>query len=1124
MVYALQRNKGPRLEKLTCLRLVHIASLWSLACLATNIPLRHSLSVQTLRALIDSSVDMTRFEVQRKDVSKIRLRSGDFIDKIEIHYRDSTSIAHGDDGDEPQESFVLLEGEKLIKIETEEQKDALIRCRFFTDSGRYSQWYGRKSTAAHVFGCGRLINKTKTFRASAQSPIFDIERKSDAFCITNIVTARDKMIRTPEYKTWSLLIEGIKHENVVFKFFWNKGNLAPESFESDSTTHFLTHLEDVYRSLLEGKMKYQMGDFGAHFDLFLLCVLMNERELAFEFWKQCEVPVGVAICAAALFRAMAKKYFNTDPVVCDIMRENADWFEQLAIGVQTAAKKDDSENQLALKALDIHLLYKQNRKLFEHDTILDLVVEYHCTTFLSKHCRAAIQIQLYGDMNAKKMNTVDGMLRILLGIGTLGLVPAFIPQLWAWGDKIFGIHWEPPPESERMRRSRQRRVKPGGSDGPSSSASWLPPALSSVLEMQGMRLVCLLPFLLLLLLFPSLLLLLLLPLLLLAIKWIWLDDFSWYERLYLFWTCPVVLFHTDKIICVCINLMFTAWFVAHRQAVGSGEHSIPIPFKVSSNLDNCTAAATISNATISKTCTKTQAEPLQGVEIALCIYYGCSLLREVTEIMCEMAVKWENKMDVLKEYISCFWNVLDVGEIIAFVAGILYRVTAIPHRVADAQEYDHKDEEWTNWSLAYGVCLFLAWFRVLRSFTLSKLGMLVGMFHTMLIDVSIFIVIYFVCLVACTMLFIGIASPDILKPTCMEGDLEPPEGHPDAAKMNIQCRSTYILLRTLFQSFGDFYLDEMANTPAVFYLIFTFILLNVVLLNLLIAMMSSTYERERETNEQKALLDAYDIARKSAYICISAPCPFNIVATVLEICIFVIFKKEVDKKFKNCRFGRKLELFLRRNSQPWTWYPPDRLIVELQDIESPEDRAIYPPDRLIVELQDIESPEDRAISVCMELAKKKAVEQGYGEMDHDTSLEFRIDKLNHTIAAKFKSLDAKLKAQEQAQIVAQEQLKAQEQLRKQEAQEQLKAQEQLRQEEVHRQSTEIDNLTKLVEKQTAKLTEMVEVLMKAKSLIIEDGPIIPGKTKLSVPALQRHCAELDKNAQMCTDVRSLKCL
>jgi hypothetical protein len=259
------------------------------------------------------------------------------------------------------------------------------------------------------------------------------------------------------------------------------------------------------------------------------------------------------------------------------------------------------------------------------------------------------------------MNTLNGMLRILLGIATLGLVPAFRPEF---------IHWEPPPKSEQMRGSRQRRVRPEGY-----------PWSEETEEMNTKKL---------------------------------LARFWWYERLYLFWTCPVVLFHADKIICICINLMFTFWFVAHRQAVdakavaagigGLGEHSITlIPFKVSSNLD---------------------IEPLQGVEIALCIYYGCSFVREITEILCELE-DWENSRDLLKKYISSFWNVLDVGEILAFLAGIYYRVTvaSAPHQTPalDAQGYKYKDEEWTNWSLAYAACLFIAWFRVLRScFALPK--------------------------------------------------------------------------------------------------------------------------------------------------------------------------------------------------------------------------------------------------------------------------------------------------------------------------------------------------------------------------------------------------------------------
>jgi hypothetical protein len=45
---------------------------------------------------------------------------------------------------------------------------------------------------------------------------------------------------------------------------------------------------------------------------------------------------------------MAEEYFTEDPVVYDIMRDNANFFEHLAIGVQTAAMEDDSQNQATL--------------------------------------------------------------------------------------------------------------------------------------------------------------------------------------------------------------------------------------------------------------------------------------------------------------------------------------------------------------------------------------------------------------------------------------------------------------------------------------------------------------------------------------------------------------------------------------------------------------------------------------------------------------------------------------------------------------------------------------------------------------------------------------------------------
>jgi hypothetical protein len=63
--------------------------------------------------------------------------------------------------------------------------------------------------------------------------------------------------------------------------------------------------------------------------------------------------------------------------------------------------------------------------------------------------------------------------------------------------------------------------------------------------------------------------------------------------------------------------------------------------------------------------------------------------------------------------------------------------------------------------------LILTTIRVLFSFfRLSQLGLLVGVFSSMLLDVSVFIVIYFILLVSCTFLFIGIATPELLNKGC----------------------------------------------------------------------------------------------------------------------------------------------------------------------------------------------------------------------------------------------------------------------------------------------------------------------------------------------------------------------
>lgn len=54
------------------------------------------------------------------------------------------------------------------------------------------------------------------------------------------------------------------------------------------------------------------------------------------------------------------------------------------------------------------------------------------------------------------------------------------------------------------------------------------------------------------------------------------------------------------------------------------------------------------------------------------------------------------------------------------------------------------------------------------------------------------------------------------------------------------CTPLWFFWRTLLQGFGELFLEDMTNGVSFFFLIMTFVMLNVVLLNLLIAIMSGT--------------------------------------------------------------------------------------------------------------------------------------------------------------------------------------------------------------------------------------------------------------------------------------------
>ena len=97
-----------------------------------------------------------------------------------------------------------------------------------------------------------------------------------------------------------------------------------------------------------------MGMHGTYFDLFLWCVLMDRRDMAITFWRECNSPLRCALTAACVLRCLSKLSL-LNPVERKTKLRSADFFEDLGTAIQIQAFNLDHD--LAMKAMDIHLAF-----------------------------------------------------------------------------------------------------------------------------------------------------------------------------------------------------------------------------------------------------------------------------------------------------------------------------------------------------------------------------------------------------------------------------------------------------------------------------------------------------------------------------------------------------------------------------------------------------------------------------------------------------------------------------------------------------------------------------------------------------------------------------------------------
>jgi hypothetical protein len=351
-----------------------------------------------------------------------------------------------------------------------------------------------------------------------------------------------------------------------------------------------------------------------------------------------------------------------------------------------------------------------------------------------------------------------------------------------------------------------------------------------------------------------------------------------------FMTSPYVLFVLNSFMTIAVTLGFTVWYCRMK-------------LEPSRSLD------IQNNMTLE--------------EILLSMHFGGCLMREFSQLL----------MFKL-EYFFDGWNVPEMSSLIFFFVAFGFRVACTKSSECTSSTIEIG---MTTYSFFYSLSLFFCWIRMLRIFVLFELGVTIGIFFSMMTTTIRFWVLYLILLVALSMLFIGTSDLDTLIPghaTCgnstnlAKGDL-PDVELPENGYM--ECAWSFVLLRTLFQSFGEFgsFFQQMTNKFNLILLILTYLSLNLVGLNLLIAMMSSTYAKVSARAQSQRCVYTYSLVHEYSQRAIAVPPPFNLILLMSDLIQFFWNSKGIRDLYPDYTFLQRLDKFLARNEHITTaqWLP-----------------------------------------------------------------------------------------------------------------------------------------------------------------------------------------------------------
>ncbi|KAJ1482776.1 hypothetical protein T484DRAFT_2637325 [Baffinella frigidus] len=360
---------------------------------------------------------------------------------------------------------------------------------------------------------------------------------------------------------------------------------------------------------------------------------------------------------------------------------------------------------------------------------------------------------------------------------------------------------------------------------------------------------------------------------------LWYPTFRFRQRWYCFVRAPIVIFIIHSVWYFIVAVVFT-YFVVSTASPMQWHHSRE---------------------------ERALTDTIDPMEVFMCAVFGGKLITEILQLFIQGPLN----------YLLDLWNTFDILMILGFYCGLGVRLycfngACTDFRVTLMQSVDPED----LYLQLYCMSLCFLWISQLRVLSVHRsIGPLVLIFLNMCSDVANFFVMLVFFVIAFSVLIFGSGvtsgnayAAENASQQCQE------EGG-----MYAGCTTWWWFSRTVLQSFGEFSLEEMTTGISIIWLMILFMVVNLILYNLLIALMSSTFERIQRQSERQWMINHYNSTNEYLRFAMALPSPFNVVGILVELLKFLSYFLDADKKealyreFRGFTWQRSLAVFLSRN-------------------------------------------------------------------------------------------------------------------------------------------------------------------------------------------------------------------